>query len=138
MSYDWSMWPSITRSWTLAIIYDEPDPYYNCLHLARFTNHELDRCCLHLVRSTYSCLYLPCLYLPCRFPLFSFELFPYHDRDGSASDNCFFVYLRCRQCFRSFNAILKCKKTYALLMRFTTGFWNHRTSFILHYIRFCY
>ena len=71
----------------------------------------------------YSRLYLPCRYLPCRFLSFSLELFPYYDRDGSASENCFFLYLRCRQCCRSFHAILKCKNTlYALLMRFTTGF----------------
>ena len=50
----------------------------------------------------------------------------------------FFLYLHCRQCFRSFNAILKCTKTYTLLMRFTTEFCNRRTSFILHYIGFCY
>ena len=71
----------------------------------------------------YSRLYLPCLYLPCRFLLFSLELFPHHDRDGSASENCFSLYLRCRQCFRSFHVILKCKKTlYVLLMRCKTEF----------------
>ena len=70
-----------------------------CIYLCAFF-------CMWLM-CTYqdSRLYLPCLYLPCRFPLFSLELFPYHDHDGSASENCFFLYLRCRQCFRSFTAI---------------------------------
>ena len=87
----------------------------------------------------YSRLYLPCRYLPCRFPLFSLGLFPHHDRDGMASENSFFLYFRCRQCFRSCHVILKCKKVlYALLMRSTTGFWSRITSFILHYIRFRY
>ena len=86
----------------------------NYLILMKFGTRRLSR---------YSRLYLPCRYLPCRFPSFSVELFPHHDRDGSTSKNCFFLFLRCRQCFRSYNAILKGKKTlYASLIRLITGF----------------